>query len=303
MRLLSAAPTSILCMPSHPKAPLKCSQTCTCGGSMRRAHMHFTGKTHALLVPSGARVICAQASGALEGGPPLPLPRRQFTPKPLRHVRFIVPHYVMRDPGQVLAVVGSWKELGSWNPSKAEQLERMPEDAWSTDLFLPAEDGLEFKVILVRENQGCIECVRWEPGRNRVLDLKHSAQECQEPLDVTCWWGIKPKDSSPSDLDAAIVAAVGVEPLVGLLDSPQPHEQEAAAAAMCKLACSKSSKRFWRGEIAAAGALPGLQRVADSFKATHAAREYASRTASKVQDAARELEKREKRSGRRWKKG
>eukprot|EP00983_Pelagomonas_calceolata_P129321 1161596-Pelagomonas_calceolata.AAC.10 len=134
--------------------------------------------------------------------------------------------------------------------------------AYSTRMHLYPRAPACLQVILVRENQGCIECVRWEPGRNRVLDLKHSAQECQEPLDVTCWWGIKPKDSSPSDLDAAIVAAVGVEPLVGLLDSPQPHEQEAAAAAMCKLACSKSSKRFWRGEIAAAGALPGLQRVA-----------------------------------------
>eukprot|EP00967_Tisochrysis_lutea_P068839 scaffold90303_cov19-Tisochrysis_lutea.AAC.4 len=106
---------------------------------MRRAHMHFTGKTHALLVPSGARVICAQASGALEGGPPLPLPRRQFTPKPLRHVRFIVPHYVMRDPGgdmiglggiAVHALEGSWaiasgthNKLSLWTRGANTQLQ------------------------------------------------------------------------------------------------------------------------------------------------------------------------------------
>ncbi|KAF5837799.1 hypothetical protein DUNSADRAFT_3871 [Dunaliella salina] len=279
-----AAPASILDTHGHPRASLKwCTRTCALPAprvaSAIRAHASAT-----------------DASGTLEKGGALPIPRRQFTPKQLRHVRFIVPHYVVKEPGHVLAVVGSWKDVGAWNPSKAEQLEHMPGDAWSTDLFLPAEDGLEFKVIVVRENMGRLECVRWEPGRNRVLDLKNSTQERPEPLEVTCWWGIKPKESSPSDLDTAIIAAVGVQPLVALLDASNPKEQEAGAAAMCKLACSKSSKKYWRGEIAAAGALPGLQRIADSFKATHAAKEYASRAASKIQDAARELEKREKRS-------
>lgn len=50
--------------------------------------------------------------------------------------------------GQILAVVGSSQFMGSWNVEKAILLEQMPGDAWSTDLFLPAEDGLEFKVQL-----------------------------------------------------------------------------------------------------------------------------------------------------------
>ena len=75
--------------------------------------------------------------------------------------------------------------------------------------------------------------------------------------------GVTTQGSSTSDdLDTAIVAAVGVSPLVGLLDSPEPSNQAAAAAALAKLACSTPSKKYWRGEIAAAGALPGLQRVA-----------------------------------------
>lgn len=132
---------------------------------------------------------------------------------------------------------------------------------------------------------------------------------------------------------------MGVKPLVGLLDSPSPHEVAAAAAALAKL-CDGPSKKDWRREIAAAGALPGLQRVAgglcgvfgcmtrkarcflpvadatdlpsteislsfmcaDSFKVKEVTRQHAARAASKVKDAARDLEKQQERQERRIRK-
>ncbi|GAX79164.1 hypothetical protein CEUSTIGMA_g6604.t1 [Chlamydomonas eustigma] len=90
---------------------------------------------------------------------------------------FVVPEYVTSF-GQVLKVVGSCNELGSWDASKAPYMSWSPGHRWYLDVSLP-RTTFEFKVVMLQD-----DFVRWEQGVNRVVQTDSDEDGRGDPVEI-----------------------------------------------------------------------------------------------------------------------
>lgn len=74
------------------------------------------------------------------------------------------------EPGQIVAVVGSWPLCG-WDTSKCMLLDLKAYPRWSGSVYVGLSDAIEFKYILVSSGGPDSQLVRWEAdGPNRRAD-------------------------------------------------------------------------------------------------------------------------------------
>lgn len=87
-------------------------------------------------------------------------------------------HYSTSTDVQFIAVTGDHESLGGWQ--RYVPLHHCKDGLWSHSVFLPADTVVEWKFVLVENN----EVTRWEECSNRFL------QTGQEDRVVHGWWGV-----------------------------------------------------------------------------------------------------------------
>jgi hypothetical protein len=75
--------------------------------------------------------------------------------------------------GQHIAVVGSNKVLGQWNPHESLALSWNEGDLWTAEARIETEDPVELKFVIVQPE----DVVKWQPGDNVVLAVPEDASE------------------------------------------------------------------------------------------------------------------------------
>ncbi|KAI7841500.1 hypothetical protein COHA_004893 [Chlorella ohadii] len=136
---------------------------------------------------SAALAVTANAAVAIEARP-----TTSVTFKTVRKLQF----------GQVLKIVGTGKELGSWDCARAPAMKWGEGDKWTLTMELPTGKH-EFKVAVAQGDS----LVHYEDGPNRTLQVPEATPgEKHRAFTVNCEWGslaswletLLPEDELPS---------------------------------------------------------------------------------------------------------
>ncbi|XP_073390959.1 uncharacterized protein [Physcomitrium patens] len=122
--------------------------------------------------------------------------------------------------GQQFKVVGSDPQFGNWDPSAAVPLNWSEGHLWTADLDVPEGKKIEYKYILVSDQE---ETVEWQPGSNGVLETVAGAG----PLLLSEPWE-EPQPESIDDVDAQ---PAGEEPVSDDIEASSPADAVADVVA------------------------------------------------------------------------
>ena len=89
--------------------------------------------------------------------------------------------YFVHGENEVLALLGSTKDLGNWNPSEAVHAKQIESSGtWIASTAFPSKSSVEFKWVLINKGNPT-EVKRWEERENRQVTLGRSST-------INCSW-------------------------------------------------------------------------------------------------------------------
>jgi hypothetical protein len=157
--------------------------------------------------------------------------------------------------GQQFKVVGSDPQFGNWDPSAAVPLNWSEGHLWTADLDVPEGKKIEYKYILVSDQE---ETVEWQPGFNGVLETIAGAG----PLLLSEPWE-EPQPESIDDVDAQ---PAGEEPVSDDIEASSPADAVAdvvASAAAGALNAGLTAAKSVGGTLDSVSSNGKTNRVSD----------------------------------------
>jgi Starch binding domain len=111
------------------------------------------------------------------------------------------------DYGDNLRVVGDHEMLGKWSAADGAKMLWEEGDVWRTDLELPDDVTIKYKVVHVKRRDGSAQ---WETGNNRLLKLGSQALAVRMAWNNTSNGSVTPMEALSMDIVEAFPTSADV---------------------------------------------------------------------------------------------